>query len=506
MSESNDDLERGEARRSDRHRKTGSGRPVVRGGERPPVSGRRRTPTRIERVQPRTGSAETVRESQRRRRESSRIVTPEARKRRRRRRLTVAAAVVLVLVLGGVGWAWAFVANLSNNIHPVGFDSVVPTDTPAPPPGKPFYMVIMGVDTRPGEKVARSDTLIVAYVDPPRQRVTTMSIPRDTRVTISGRGKAKINEAMQLGGPRLVIKTVKEFTGLPITHYAYINFDGFKDIVDAVGGVDIYVPVAIDDIQASGGHPTFAHIRKGWNHLDGGHALTFVRARHQFADQDFSRMKNQQAFLKVLAKQAMTMTNPFKLPGLATAVSKNVQTDLSLSQITGLAMNFKGMDERNLQSVTMPGVSVMINGISFVQADQAGLHEITSKMEKGELFVQVAKPAAVTSATVKPSDITLTIRNGAGINGLAKIMADKLIKDGYKITATGNMGQYVYGTTSIVYHTDADAAKAIFMQDALGVGNLVPSRGMYSFQGDLMIIIGKDFDPKKFGTTATKRR
>lgn len=507
MSDYHDDLDRGSSRRSDRYRKTGSGRPVVGGGRQAPASRRRRTPPKIDRVQPRSGSAETIRESQRRRRESSRIVTPQVRKRRRRRKLTIAALVIVALVLGGAAWAWAFVSNLDRNIHPVDINALKSAlgDTPAPAPGKPFYMVIMGVDTRPGEQVARSDTLMVAYVDPTKKRVTTMSIPRDTRVTIPGRGKAKINEAMQLGGPALVIKTVKQFTGLPISHYAYIDFSGFKDVVDAVGGVDIYVPETIKDLQASGNHRTYYYIKKGWQHLDGGHALTFVRARHQFADQDFSRMKNQQAFLKALAKQAMMLTNPFKLPGLANAVSRNVKTDLGLSEITGLALNLRGMDEKNLQSVTMPGYTKLINGISYVIPDDAGMHEFLVKMKKGEQFVTVVH-SAEPSVTIAPSMITLTVRNGAGIPGWAKTVADKLTKDGFKINDTGNMGQYVYGNTMIVYRTEADSAKAIFMQDALGVGKLVPSRGMYAFTGDLMIIIGKDFDPSKFGTTAPTRR
>jgi hypothetical protein len=124
MSDYDDDLDRGSSRRSDRHRKTGSGRPIVGGGRQAPGSGRRHTPPKIDRVQPRSGSAETVRESQVRRRQSSRIVTPEVRRRRRRRRLTITVLVVFALVLGGAGWAWAFVSNLGRNIHPVDISAI----------------------------------------------------------------------------------------------------------------------------------------------------------------------------------------------------------------------------------------------------------------------------------------------------------------------------------------------------------------------------------------------
>jgi polyisoprenyl-teichoic acid--peptidoglycan teichoic acid transferase len=467
------------------------------------LSSQRRGPSEIRRVEPRTSGAETSREATRRRRQSSKIVTPEVRHRKRRRRLTIAAIVVAVLVLGGAAGAYAFISGISTTIHDmVNQDQTIVPQLKPVAVGKPFYMVIMGVDTRPGEGVARSDTLIVAYVDPQRKRVTTMSIPRDTRVTISGRGTAKINEAMQLGGPSLVIKTVKTFTGLPISHFAYINFEGFKDIVDAMGGVDVYVSENIQDLQASGNHRAFYRIYKGWQHLDGGHALTFVRARHQYADQDFSRMKNQQTFMKALVKKAMTV-NPLMMPALATSVAKNVKTDLSLEQVIQLAQNFRGMDDKMFQSVTMPGHPEYIGGISYVVADMDAFRAATAKMEKGELFTAVA--STTTSPTVKPGDITINVRNGAGVTGLAKIVGDKLRKDGFRIKDMANMGQYVYGETLIVFSGDANTAKATAVSGAMGVGKVVKSNGMYRFDADIMVIIGKDFDPKKFGTSTVVR-
>jgi len=499
MSDYEDDFSRGGQRRSDRRRKPAA---------RPPrASSNRRKPPEIRRVAPRTSTSETARQAQKRRAESSRIVTPEARKRRRRRTLTIVAVVVAVVLLAGAGAAFAWYQGLSREINAVFGDTptVAGGELQAPKPGKPFYMVIIGVDTRPGEKVARSDTLVLAYVDPGRKRVTTMSIPRDTKVTIRNRGTAKINEAMQLGGPKKVIETVKDFTGLPITHYAYINFNGFKDIVDAVGGVDVYVPVTIDDIQASGNHPSAKYIRKGQQHLDGMHALTFVRARHQFADQDFTRMKNQQTFMKALAKRAMGVRNPATLAALANSAAKNINTDLQIPDIIGMALNFRGMDDKMFQSVTMPGHATYSGGVSWVEVDKDEFANVVAKMRRGELFQQVAPEAVPTTATVKPSSISINVRNGAGSIGLAKTVGDKLTKDGFKVKDTANMGQYVYGTTLVIYRSDKDIAKATIVREELGVGDVILSRGMYAFDADIMIVIGKDFDPQKFGTTKKTR-
>lgn len=487
---------RGGARRSDRHRAKGAS-------------------PQMTRIRPTSTSGETPRQAAQRRREASKIVDPVVKRRRRRRTLAVVGFVVAVLVLAGAGAAYAWYQTLNTNLHQVtgqfaGMSAGVAT---APAPGKPFYMLIMGVDTRPTDfTTARSDTLIVAYVDAARKRITTMSIPRDTKVVIAGRGTAKINEAMQLGGPKLVLRTVRSFTGLPISHWAYIDFSGFKDIVDAVGGIDINVPYTINDIEASNNHPSAALIKKGPRHLDGQHALTFVRARHQFADQDFTRMKDQQLFMKALGKKILS-ANVLSLPALANSASKNVHTDLSISQIIGLALNFRGMNDKMFQSVTMPGSPQYVGGVSYVVADEAGLAEITAKMERGELFTAVASSVATTvtktvttgAAAPRPSTITVTVRNGAGVSGIAKSVANALTKKGFIVKDTGNMGQFVFDKSMVVFASSANADKANVVSNALNISTVEPSKGLYTFSGEVLVVIGKDFDPATFGISTSKR-
>jgi LCP family protein required for cell wall assembly len=487
--------------------------------ERRPIR-RRRPPERIDRLQPLSSTSETPREATRRRREASRMVDPRVRQRRRRRRLTVTLSVLVLLVVGTAVAVFAWARNVES-----GLNRVVNTDPELlkalepgsnAKPGEPFYMVITGTDTRPEERVARSDTLLVARIDPTSQRVQMMSIPRDTRANIPGRGMEKINGAMQYGGPALVIKTVKEFTGLPITHYVNLDFSGFKDIVNSVGGVDIFVPEEIDDLQAADNHPSARYIPKGWQTLDGMHALTFVRARHQFADQDFSRMRNQQAFLKALVKKASAIKNPAQLVGLVNAVSKAVDTDLKLADIYALARDFRGMPDANLETITMPGSAKFIDGLSFVVADEAAMDKVIQRMEKGQPLsgkstvpTSTVSPGGTNSAntnkpvTVKPSEITVTIRNGAGVSGIAKSVSDRLSPQGFKIIETGNMNQFVYDKTLVVYKTDT--VKAAMVREALGLGDVVASRSMYSFKTDILIVVGKDWDPAKAGQAASPR-
>jgi LCP family protein required for cell wall assembly len=468
---------RGAARRSDRHR-TKQPPAKMATSRRPPKSPRTQRPAAQRRWT---------------------TVDPGARRRRRLGRLVIFGLIVAVLALVGGGAAFAWYHRIDQQLHPVTGElaNMQSALSVAPPPGKPFYMVIMGVDTRPTDLApARSDTLIVAYVDAARKRITTLSIPRDTRVDIPGRGTAKINEAMQLGGPKLTIQTVKDLTGLPISHWAYIDFSGFKDIVDAVGGIELYVPYTINDIQAANNHPSAKLVKKGLRLLDGAHALTFVRARHQFADQDYTRMRDQQIFLKALAKKVLSV-NVMSMPALANSMSQNVHTDLPMSQIVGLALNFRGMSDKTLQSITMPSSPQTIGGVSYVIADSAGLAADAAKMERGELFVPVASSAATkttaTSASLAPAPgtITVSVRNGAGVAGIAKRVATKLTGLGFLIKDVGNIGTAPFAASLVVYRSSADKAKADVVAKSLHIA-VVEASSRYAFSGQVLVVIGKD--------------
>lgn len=456
-------------------------------------------PSTIERVRPASTSYESPRQAQQRRRTSGRVIDPAARSRRRRRLAVTLLTVVAVILLGLGVAAYAYMRAIGNKINAVtNADPTLGgalTQTAAAAPGDPFYMVIMGSDTRPGETQQRSDTLIVARVDPKQKKIEMMSIARDSRVQIPGHGLDKINAAASIGGPALTIKTVSQLTGLPISHYINIDFAGFREIVDAMGGVWIDVPQDINDRQASAFGSAFSHIKKGYQKLDGRLALTFVRSRHAFAAGDFARMSNQQLFIKALAKQALALSNVFKAPSIVNAVANHMSTDLTPEQLVNLALQFKGMPSNGIQSATAPGTPKYINGISYVVLDDAGLAAMVSRMKQGQPLEAAGTGGSTTptpTVTVKPSQVPLTIRNGAGVSGLAKQCADFFTAKGFHISDSGNMNQFVYGQTLIVYQSGkVDSANLV--RDTLGFGNVIPSAGMYSFKTPVMVVIGKDW-------------
>jgi LCP family protein required for cell wall assembly len=469
---------------------------------RPSVS-RRRPPRDISRLGPASASDETIRQTNRRRARADRVVNPAAIKRRRKRLAIAIATVVGVLVLGTAVFAFAYIRNIGDRINAV--TNADPSlakllqDGQVSPPGDPFYMVLMGSDTRKGQSQQRSDSLMVARVDPKNKKIQIISIPRDSRVNIPGYGIQKINAAIVWGGPSLAIQTVKQLTGLPISHYVNLNFNGFRDVVDAIGGVWIDVPQDIYDTQASAYGKAYATVKKGYQKLDGRHALTFVRTRHTLADGDFGRMRNQQAFIKALASQALTLSNMFKASAIIEAIASNLDTDLTPAQMADLVLQFKGMKSSDIDSANAPGGPKYMDGVSWVVLDQVKFEAMLGRMKKGQPLVPSkaagASGSSTATSTVKPGDFQVTVRNGAGVSGLGKQCSDFLVKKGFKVSETGNMTQYVYGRTLIVYKKGFEA-QANFTRETLGFGDVIPAAGMYAFDTQVMVVIGKDWkDP-----------
>jgi LCP family protein required for cell wall assembly len=454
----------------------------------------RRTPREIKSLEPSASRDAAVRQTARLRARTGKDLAPGARKRRRRRAWTIVGVVAAVLIIGLAATAFAFLSKLGR-INSVFFSDTalqqeLASEKPSAP-GEPFYMVLMGSDTRPGQSQQRSDTLIVARVDPQNKKIAMISIPRDSRVAIPGKWTTKINAAAVYGGPALVIKTVKQLTGLPITHFVNLNFNGFRDVVDAIGGVWIDVPFDIYDTQASAYGKEYATVKKGYQKLDGRHALTFVRTRHTMADSDYGRMRNQQAFIKALASQALSLSNVFNASAIVDAVASNLDTDLTPLQLADLVLQFKGMKPGDLDSATAPSAPKYMDGVSYVIINDANFKAMIERMKKGQPL-ETKGSSTTPTVTVKPAEVKLTVRNGAGVSGLGKQCTDFFTSKGFTVVETGNMNQYVYGRTLIVYQKGYET-KANFVRETLGFGDVLPSAGMYTFDTPVMVVIGKDW-------------
>lgn len=296
-----------------------------------------------------------------------------------------------VFLLAGTAWGAWYYNDLTSRLSPdeatateaasVLTEEVAEEDTTTV---APVYILLLGSDARPGQGRARSDSIVIARLDKATKSVSLLSIPRDTRVPVPGHGNTKITHANAYGGPALAITTVKNYTGLPINHYIELNFAGFARIVNALGGVNIDVDVAINDKNGSntGGVSNVTRIAKGKQKLNGPQALTYVRARH-IPGGDFARMKHQQVFLKALATQALASGNISRLPAVISAAADNIETDMKVPTILALAQEYQGFDGGSMKSFNAPGHSGMVGKASYVLPDVAKSQALFRAFEAG---------------------------------------------------------------------------------------------------------------------------
>lgn len=232
-------------------------------------------------------------------------------------------------------------------------------------------IMIMGVDER-SDDVGRSDTLMVATIDPARKEAALLSIPRDTRVAIPRNGYDKINAAYAYGGEQLTQRTVEDFLGIRIDHYIIVNIHAFQKIVDAIGGIDIDVEKRMyykDPWDDDGG--LIIDLRPGMQHMDGKTAVTYVRYRDE--EGDIGRVKRQQKFMRACMDAVTTPAILPRLPGIIASVIDSVKTDLSVRQMLEFIGTLKESQAKGLRTEMVPGRPLYINEISYWIPDMGQL-------------------------------------------------------------------------------------------------------------------------------------
>ncbi|KAB2954673.1 LytR family transcriptional regulator [Heliorestis acidaminivorans] len=249
-------------------------------------------------------------------------------------------------------------------------------------------LLLIALDARPGEVEGRTDSLIFASLDRQNNSISLMSIPRDTRVSISGRGQDKINNAHFYGGVPLVQKTVEDLLGVSIDYYVKTNFEGFRDIVDTLGGVEIDVERRMYYYQ---GDPyDRIDLQKGLQRLNGDKALQYVRFRSD-ALGDISRTQRQQNFLQAFAKETLQMNNLWKIPTLIPQMSKAVETNLGVSDMLALAFTARDWNSLEIFSHTLPGNFLDLNGVSYWQVDPTVAKKATKDLLLGEVNTDIVE-------------------------------------------------------------------------------------------------------------------
>ncbi|MED0989993.1 LCP family protein [Bacillus nitratireducens] len=262
---------------------------------------------------------------------------------------------------------------------------------------KPFTILIMGIeDYATDGQNGRTDSLMFATVNPNSKKVSLMSIPRDSRVKIVGKNKEdKINAAHAYGGEKMAIDTVEGFLKVPVDHYIKIDFQGFKGIVDAVGGITVDVPFDFEE-RSDIDYYKLIPFKQGKQNLNGEEALAYVRMRKQDPNGDYGRAARQRQVLAAVAQKLNSASTVFKIKDLTAVVGKYIKTDIPISDGLALYNKISGFDPSTIQTLKLEGEDKKIGGIYYFLPDPISVETVRNEIEK-----EIGEKAKVPTETTK---------------------------------------------------------------------------------------------------------
>jgi polyisoprenyl-teichoic acid--peptidoglycan teichoic acid transferase len=331
--------------------------------------------------------------------ERNRMIRRNRKKRKKRRLLLGCSFFMFILFLIG-GYMFYNVYEAANNSFSElkrGEHSKLREESVSI--GKdPINILIMGIeDYSSGGARGRTDSLMVASINPDKNSIKMLSIPRDTYVDIEGHGQDKINHAHAYGGKELTIDTVEGLLDVPIDYFVTVNFNGFKEVIDELGGVTVDVPFDFSEVSdgEAGSQKHKIYFKEGEMTLNGQEALAYVRMRKQDPRGDFGRSERQKQVIKAAIKESASVSTLLNFSDIADHIGDNVETNLTVREMYTLKNKYA---EKQIDSLTLEGVDDTINGVYYYVPTEEGLANVQNEL-KGHLGQEV-------SATETTSDST----------------------------------------------------------------------------------------------------
>ncbi|HEY7705506.1 MAG TPA: LCP family protein [Acidimicrobiia bacterium] len=407
------------------------------------------------------------------------------------RNLVIGLLVLANLALVGVYWLLhttqeAFVTSASQVEEVVPELNVRPTNNQ-----DPITFLVIGSDSREGlddlENFgnfagARADVIMLLKVYPDSDKAQILSIPRDLLVGIPGHGENRINSAYSLGGAALMVRTVKEVTGLPIHHYVEVDFAGFQAIVDQVDGVYFDFEYPARDKKSG------LEVQAGHQLLDGSQALALARSRHyqELRDGrwrsvdggDIGRTARQQQLILAIIDRIARPSSITEAGDLVTAFASHLTIDATLAQrsIIELAFNMRGIDVSAIETATVPGRAATVEGRSVLKMQEPEAGQLISAFSNGR-SLNAEEP------------LRLQVLNGNGLSGSAGNWSQVLEDKGFAIANIGDASSSEFTTTLVLVPPDhMEYGEAVI--DALGFGEV--TTGSIEGAVDAVVILGAD--------------
>ncbi|MDQ6725350.1 MAG: LCP family protein, partial [Actinomycetota bacterium] len=461
------------------------------------------------------------------------------RKRRRRRRTLIACTFLTTVCTFVTGVGYVYLQGRLDRIKRLDLAGLA-GDTP----GAVMNVLLVGSDTASGldgavadsfgqpEAPGRStDTIMILHVDPRAQTAAIVSVPRDLYVPINGATPDRVNTAFATGGAERLIGTIRSALGVPINHYVQVGFSGFKDLIDAVGGLTLYVPYPVRDTSTG-----LAIDRAGCISVDGTQALSWARSRQteilvNGAWQpdpagDAGRIERQEDLVRRTMRKALTsdIWNPVQLNRVIGVGARDVTLDagMSTSDLTGLGRHFSSLDPAKVALLSLPTnvVQILGKGVLTLQLSQAQptLDLLTGKVSTVAVTTTVPAPAAIATTTTtvkagstttapatsgtapagapKAADVRIRVLNGVGSPGAAAKAATSLTNLGFAVADKGDAPS-ISPKTTITYGT-GQLAKAQLLQSALATTAVLKEDATLKAV-DVNLVLGGDFSGVKSG-------
>ena len=430
---------------------------------------------------------------------------------RKRRGLKVFLVILIVALLGFAGAAYAYMSHI-NSLITGGVDEdlslVLATTADS---REPFYMLLLGVDhsegrDEQGESIYRTDTMILARIDPGNKKITLISIHRDSLVDLGEYGQQKINAAYAFGGPSLAVQTVEEYTGIDISHYAEIDFEGLEAVVDSIGGIEVNLPIAISDPGY-----TDLELPAGRQVVDGETALNICRCRHaydDYGDGDSYRSANQRMVIQAILRKVMS-SDAVTIANTVTALAEHVTCDMTVSELTTLATSFAGINvSEDVYSGMDPTTSEFINGGWYEYLDEEAWAVMRERIEAGlPPYESVSDdPTAGVSgdADVDPFEEEnlshrgeVCVINGTGVSGYATSTCDDLGRTGF-VAYPSSVSTYTSERTVVYFNGKDRRELARSIAEKLGTNvEIISNHGDFSPYPAVVVVLGADQVPEE---------
>jgi polyisoprenyl-teichoic acid--peptidoglycan teichoic acid transferase len=403
--------------------------------------------------------------------------------------IILSTLLVLALCLAGISYSYLMKLNQpaeaggSNDVtSAVGADGIV-------------NILISGVDigdtkVKLSDGQKRTDTIILVNYNPSTGAINLVSIPRDTLIKIKGQNQ-KINAANVLGGDGYLTKAVEDLLDIDINYTARINYEGFRKLMDAIGGVDMYITRDMYYDDAS--QDLHIYFKKGTTvHLDGEKAEEFFRWRENndgtgLSDGDLGRINNQHLFIEKVIEKAKTPTFFVKIPSIISIVPKYLTTTMKPDEMLKYAVKFANVDKSKMVMSTLKGTTPMIGGVSYFVYNEAKNTDLLATIRGGNVKSEktVAKQAEFDKKAVK-----IQVLNGTSKTGLAASYAAKIKGNGFTNTISTGNGSKLTKSKIILYGVDSTYVSSI--KEEFGIENVVIN-DQKTGNFDIIVMLGDDY-------------